>query len=180
MQPNQINFMSSNALAPMWNPPLSEMLNYTKWALYIYQSFLCAFGCNLKRCKRAGRRKKSMKINGKKPAKGAVRKFAIFLAQRKSAKMFALAQVSPVAEWNTPLRCFWGRRESNLEKGLLKIEELEVADEEAGAQGGRGRHQALLQSEVMDVRSVLALLFPGLLLGCQVLRYCKKSQGFGS
>jgi hypothetical protein len=47
----------------------------------------------------------------------------------------------------TTLRCFWGRRESNLEKGLLKIEELEVADEEAGAQGGRGRHQALLQSK---------------------------------
>jgi hypothetical protein len=45
----------------------------------------------------------------------------------------------------TRLFDFLGRRDSNLEKGLLKIEELEVADEEAGAQGGRGRHQALLQ-----------------------------------
>jgi hypothetical protein len=55
----------------------------------------------------------------------------------------------------TRLFDFLGRRESNLEKGLLKIEELEVADEEAGAQGGRGRHQALLQSEVMDCRELV-------------------------
>jgi hypothetical protein len=52
----------------------------------LYQSLLCAFGCNLKRRKRAGKRTKSMKINGKKTAKGAVRKSAIFCGLKKIRK----------------------------------------------------------------------------------------------
>ncbi len=72
----------------------------------LFQSLLCAFGCNLKRCKRAGRRTKSMKINGKKPAKARSENQRFFVAWRKSANLFVLTQVSPVAEWNTPLRFF--------------------------------------------------------------------------
>ncbi len=87
-----------------------------------------------------------MKINGKKPAKGAVRKSAIFCGLKKIRKFVCPHSSFTRGRGETRLFDFLGRGESNLEKGLLKIEELEVADEEAGAQGGRGRHQALLQS----------------------------------
>ncbi len=51
--------------------PRKEKLTFAVWEV-------CVFGCNLKRCKRNGRRTKSVYVGGKNPRKVVAKKSAVF------------------------------------------------------------------------------------------------------
>jgi len=79
-------------------PHFGSKIHHSKSTTLRYR--VCAFDCNLKRCKRTGRRK-NLPVRRKylKTREHACVEICEFPAQRKSANSLILTSVSPVVEW---------------------------------------------------------------------------------
>ncbi len=147
----------------------------TKWALYtLYQSLLCAFGCNLKRRKRAGRRTKSMKINGKKLAKGAVRKSAIFCGLKKIRKFVRPHSSSTRGQ----VIRFFGTEGVEPGEGIAEDRRTRGSWQRSRSAGREGPTSGSPAIKINGCTILPSSFLPWVVWVINTLNYCKRSQGF--